>query len=146
MSTRLSLLAALVLVVGFAPAPLPRARRGPEPDDLQKMQGTWVVVKYELNKADILARYSQEIRFTFRGKRMTCSLNDDVRSTWDVELSPGSSPRAITETEASKSLVMRGIYRFEGDRLVICHDSGQGARPTEFDSEGSRYLIVLRRR
>ena len=39
MSARLSLLAALVLVVGFAPAPLPRARRGPEPDDLQKMQG-----------------------------------------------------------------------------------------------------------
>src|SRR5262245_10567873 len=101
------LLASLVLVVGFAPAPLPRARRaGAEGDDLRKMQGTWVVVKYEHDGADHLASYREQIRFTFQGKRMTCSLNDDVRSTWDVELSPGPAPRSITKTAVDKPFVM----------------------------------------
>jgi uncharacterized protein (TIGR03067 family) len=144
---RLALALALLVVAGFAPAPLPRARRAEAEDDLRKMQGTWVVVKYEHDGGDHLASYREEIRFTFRGGRMTCSLNDDVRSTWDVELSPASVPRAITKTKVGgAAFVMRGIYRFEGERLVICQDNGDGKRPAEFDSRGNRWLIVMRRR
>jgi uncharacterized protein (TIGR03067 family) len=111
------------------------------------MQGEGVVTKYEYNGSDhrALAAYRDGIRFTFTGGRMTCSVGNEVRSTWDVELSPSSVPRAFTKTRSDKLFVMKGIYRFEGAELIVCEDQ-RGTQPTEFDSKGGRYLIVMKRR
>jgi len=37
-----------------------------------------------------------------------------------------------------------GVYRFEGERLVLCY-SQYGARPTGFDSDAGVYRMTLRR-
>jgi uncharacterized protein (TIGR03067 family) len=148
MGWRLLLLMALVLAAGFAPAPLPRrGRDDPATADLRRMQGLWVVVKYEHGGLDHLSQYREQICFRFQGKGMTCELDGEVRSRWVVELSPAPTPRALTKTGVDQKWLMNAIYRFEGQDLVICEaGANNGPRPTEFDSKGNRYLIVMRRR
>jgi uncharacterized protein (TIGR03067 family) len=145
MSRRLLLLAALALAVGFAPAPLPRRERAStEEQDLRRLQGTWVVVKYLSNGRDILGQQGSYL-FTFEGRRTIC-LQNNHRSEWTYELSAATSPRQITSKEAKGNVVLKGIYRFEGDTFVLCETVGDGPRPTEFGSKGSTTLLVMRRR
>jgi uncharacterized protein (TIGR03067 family) len=147
MSWRLLLLIALVFAGGFSPAPLPRrGRDDPAAADLRRLQGTWVVIRLEHDRRDYLAGSRDEILFTFRGRSMTLTQNGEVGPLWDVELSPGSTPRALTKTRADRGAVRRGIYRFDGERLIICQENDDGVRPTRFDSRGDRCLIVLKRR
>jgi uncharacterized protein (TIGR03067 family) len=145
MPRRTLLVVSLSLLVGFAPAPFPRPRRTAEKDDLQRIQGTWEVIQYERGGSDLLRSY-KEVRIAFEGGRMTFHFDGRIGSRWDFVLEPASRPRALTRTHVgSKGRVARGIYRFEGDRLILC-DHHSGPRPTEFDSKGNHYLIVLRRR
>src|SRR4051812_10428277 len=113
MRGRLCLLLSLSLLAGFAPAPLPRTRRAdPEKDDLRKMQGTWVVLRYERNGMDHARGFAGTLYITFQGNRMSYVMNDnDVRSRWGLVLSPGSSPRALTATRDDRRFINQGIYR-----------------------------------
>lgn len=144
MSRRVLLVLSLLLF-GFAPAPLPRKQRPGEEDDLRKMQGTWVVTRYEYNGTDNVASFASDLLIRFEGNRLSFVRRENVVSTWDFVLTPGS-PRALTRTlVGSSTRVARGIYRIEGDKLILCDDHG-GTRPTEFDSRGGRWVIEMRRR
>jgi uncharacterized protein (TIGR03067 family) len=148
MSGRLLLLMAMALVVGFAPAPLPRTRRAePVKDDLQKMQGLWEVVKYERAGSDLVPQINAKVCYRIEGKRMTSVVDGNDGPYWNLELSPSSSPRALDKTLClDSSFVTKAVYRFEGRDLVICQENGDGVRPTDFDSQQDRSLIVLKRR
>ena len=42
--------------------------------------------------------------------------------------------------------VIQGIYRFEGERLLICYTQGGRERPTAFDdAQDSNYVMTLQR-
>jgi uncharacterized protein (TIGR03067 family) len=137
--------AALALVVGFAPAPLPRRERAStEEQDLRRLQGTWVVVKYQSNGRDVLGQPGSYL-FTFEGRRTVCVMNNH-RSEWTFELSAAASPRHITSKEVKTNVLLKGIYRFEGDNFVLCERVGDGPRPTAFGSSENTTLLVMRRR
>jgi uncharacterized protein (TIGR03067 family) len=144
MKARCLLFVSLLLVTGFAPAPFLRTGRSNlATDDLRKLQGTWAVVKWELD-GDDLTELTKEVRFTFDGDRLAYSMGDYVGSRWYIELSSMSAPRAITRTSEDKQRVKEGIYRLEGDRLIIC-EGKRGRRPTQFNSVGRFLLIEMRR-
>jgi uncharacterized protein (TIGR03067 family) len=105
------------------------------------------VTRYERNGSDHAPAFDGSLSIRFQGDRMSYVMGkNDVRSTWVFVLSPGPAPRALTATRDDRLYVNHGIYRFAGDKLVICFNERGGPRPTEFDSRGNRFLLELRRR
>jgi uncharacterized protein (TIGR03067 family) len=133
------------LSLAFAPAPFPRrGKREPNASDLQKMQGAWVRVQLGISAQPS----ADNCAVTITGDRMQFPSRTDA---WTLTLDPGRRPRTIDATRAdnSKSL-FRGIYRFDGDSLIICW-RGAGAdpqRPADFTAgvQGVWYQVYKRRK
>jgi uncharacterized protein (TIGR03067 family) len=112
------LLAALYL--GSAPAPPPKP---PSKVDLKKMQGTWICTYYAV--WDGCIRYANSGEWVeIAGDRLTYA-DDEVRSEWVVTLDATKSRKAITLKGIggdARGKVRRGIYRFEGNTLLMSFD------------------------
>src|SRR5262249_52774809 len=125
MSRRWLLVAALALAVGVAPAPLPRRERAQtEEQDPGRAPGAGGGGKDQRNGRDVLGQPGSYL-FTFEGRRTVCVMNNH-RSEWTFELSAAASPRHITSREAKTNVLLKGIYRFEGDNFVLCERVGDG--------------------
>jgi len=143
MHARLLLFVCLLLVTGFAPAPFPRTTRpDPRADDLRKLQGTWVVVDKHFDTGR-LNLPDEQTHFTVANRRMTCTVNGETRSEWDIQVDPTARPRALTKTMVGRGVVLEAIYRFDGDKLILCQSE---KRPAAFESKGRCWLIVMKRR
>lgn len=58
-------------------------------------------------------------------------------------IDPTKTPHTIDFVYLPNNRVSRGIYRFDGDQLIICFDRAQGARPLTFSSKGGKYRVLL---
>jgi uncharacterized protein (TIGR03067 family) len=143
MRARLLLFISLMLLTGFAPAPFERTKRADSrEDELRMLQGTWLVVskKYDVGDRDFL---DEQTHFTIANRRMTCTVNGEIRSERDIHVDPAARPRALTKTMVGRAVVLEAIYRFDGDRLILCQSE---KRPTAFESRGRCWLMVMKRR
>jgi uncharacterized protein (TIGR03067 family) len=106
---RRTLLLLAGLLMGFAPAPLPRQER---PDaasqgDLQAMKGAWI------------ERFSGSAVVTIMGDRMEYASN----YAWKLTLNAKTSPKRIKAVGVGSEVAGKtrsGIYRLEGGKLIIC--------------------------
>lgn len=75
--------------------------------------------------------------------------NECPSCEFDFKLSPDESPKQIDMSakleDEDEVQTMKGIYRLDGDSLVICVGGGGGERPTEFKGDDDFCLIHLRR-
>lgn len=141
MSRRLLLLA-LVLITGFAPAPLPRpSRHGPPRNDLARLQGEW----------DVLERYyrgrltmSPQTRVLIERDVMSVLSGGRMCRRYVVRINPGSPPSLDLIENGGGEDSLLAIYRLDGDHLIICYDPDE--RPTSFDVKQRCRVMVLRRR
>jgi uncharacterized protein (TIGR03067 family) len=100
--------------------------------DLAAFQGEWRVVWVERDgeKTELGADA------VYRIKGNTWLLGDREISSIDID--PGFDPKLLDLTrlvdDARKGFKMEGIYKIEGDTMVWCCHTGEGAkqRPTEF--------------
>jgi uncharacterized protein (TIGR03067 family) len=122
------LLPFVMLLVGFAPAPFPRAERRTEPivnDLLGKWEG--IVVTHD--------------RMTF------CPSYD-----YALKVDPRANPKTydlVGVGTANQGWEFRGIYKIEGDKLTLTYNRGTGARPTSFETDqgrGAYTEVYLRQR
>jgi uncharacterized protein (TIGR03067 family) len=115
-----------LLSLSFAPAPLPRARRNADP--LAGIEGTW---RSEKN----LARITRT-RITFLS---------GPGADYDMTLHPASVPPSYTLVGRGKTQGRKfeGIYRLEGDTLIMADNPANEGRPTRFDA--AREIDVYRR-
>jgi uncharacterized protein (TIGR03067 family) len=118
---------------GDAPSPMRRALRG--------MQGTW---KTELPNGDT-------IDWVIRGRRIVLEA-PNRRYVSEMTVDPEAKPHASVDFEVvegpedAQGKTIAGIYKLDGETLVICIDGGAGARPTEFKSEqGQSYSFELKK-
>ena len=141
-------LLALSVVLAVSAAPAVEERPDPVKDDLDKLQGTWIVVYYE---KDGIKRDAEGLkntsRLTIKGNQYTWSNGSQPGS---ISLDPTKSPKhvdyTITDGDA-KGQVEKSIYAITGDTWRDCIAPNGKDRPSEFAAPaGSGYTLVVYRR
>jgi RNA polymerase sigma factor (sigma-70 family) len=137
-----------------APAPAKRANKEKPKakTDLDRLQGEWKPEYVEINGRPQKMEHYNKMRLVIKGDKLTLGRNDGHDATGSVRVDSTKRPKEIdliTTHPAGDLLTNPGIYKFEGDKLIICYaphlDAGQ-LRPTEFETakEGGRLWALVR--
>jgi uncharacterized protein (TIGR03067 family) len=117
--------------------------------DNKSITGTWAPVSLEMagEKRDA-ASEPGALPATFKDGKVL--LNDE--EIFSYKLDASTDPKIIDLTklkDPEKDQVLEGIYKFDGEMLVICLWTGQGtkARPSEFATKaGDNFVLVTLKR
>ena len=105
--------------------------------ELAKLQGEWVLTK---------TLDADKLVYIFKGNEYTSSKNGEqsnVKVTFTIDTA--TEPKSITRT-TPKGEVSRGIYKIDGDTLLICSAISGHEKPTEFlQKPGDCTLLTLKR-
>ena len=112
------------------------------PSDADRLQGVWQAVAIERTGRPVPEAEVRSLRFEFAGNKLTSShLGKGAAQNAVFTLGPDKDPKQITVKLAPDSTFsIEGIYRFDGDRLVICmpmYDVPK-SRPTKFAPRSGR--------
>jgi uncharacterized protein (TIGR03067 family) len=119
------LVAAALASVAFAPAPFPRPDRR---TDLQKMQGTWVVVADSLDW----------LRVVVGRDRMSMQQDGKTLREYIVRLGAGT----IDCKEVGSGRTFLGIYRFDGGALLLRIANPGMPRPKSFVNKAPGHALL----
>ena len=126
--------------------PIVKEDRKPTESEIKRVHelfsGNWDILGItedgnELGPELIRQRFAQggRVQFGARGIAIVNPKSEERRIT-TYRVDPSKSPSQIDVTTQFDS-ILKGIYKFEGDRLTVClarHEDG--ARPTEFEARG----------
>ena len=108
--------------------------------DLKKMQGTWVRAGEE----------GPELKWEIKGDSLKADVDGMVYTT-TLTLDPKATPHPTADLKItdgpgnSAGKVSKGIYKFDGDKLIFCvTPPGGEKRPTEFTSSEETHLFALK--
>lgn len=131
---------------------IPTADRRPTEAELRRerdlLGGNWRIDSIEDNGERLAADMVREkvaedglVRIGVRGMSIT-SPRDERKQLWAYRIDPTRTPRQMDITTQFDT-VLRGIYTFEGDRLLICvAKSEEAPRPTAFEApQGSKQML-----
>jgi len=130
------MLLAIALTVG---APGPKDAKTDPP----KIEGNWVAESYVLGGKD--EGREKGVVFTFADGQLSRGSKVEV----SYVLNPKADPPQIDLTSVrGKDAPIPGIYKIDGDTLVLCFPKGGSAdRPTKFESPaGSRIVLFTFKR
>jgi uncharacterized protein (TIGR03067 family) len=133
---RSALLLLALLSLAFAPAPLPRpAKRGPNGEELKKMQGTWALVSEREEGRQLRVG---NVRAVIEDNDLTFFVGGKKTGEWTFTLNATTKPKALDMQMCPPGdLLIRAVYALEGDTLTIC----QGGlvprrRPADLSGQG----------
>ena len=146
----MSCCAFLALALAFAPAPFPKpGKPAAGQDDLKALQGTWSTVRRTSGGREV--KSAGEVTVVIAGSTLKYLVNGMVRTEWAITLDATKDPRVLDRTRiggATKGVVLRGIYRLDGDTLTICYRQrvGEAERPTSFAGSGIGVWVHVMKR
>jgi uncharacterized protein (TIGR03067 family) len=142
MPVRVLLPVLAVSVLGFAPAPFPRAERARQ--DSQDVTGTWEFVRSE-SRGQVDPPSSVEYLLEMTKDRCVFAIKGGTRTPYEMRLNSTVSPPSFTWGQ-NGGVGYVGSYRLQKDELVMIFTiGGQLAdRPTDFAGVAP-YKYVLRR-
>ena len=124
--------------IGCAVVLIAAAARLEDPDQ-QKLQGKWIVEKFEYN-GNPVERLKDAVREFKDGKySLTPTMGEGIEGA--VTLDPATKPKTIDLDVNGR--ILKGIYQLDGDTLKLCYNLRAEERPTEFVSKPDSGLIVV---
>jgi uncharacterized protein (TIGR03067 family) len=120
-------------------------------DEVKKFEGAWAFESALLEGKALPAAELEKVRVVFKGDTFKLMEGDKELAAGTFKVDPGQKPAAIDTTMTAgpdKGKEEKGIYKFDGDKLVLCFGHGDKApRPKEFESKegGKTELSVLKR-
>jgi RNA polymerase sigma factor (sigma-70 family) len=114
--------------------------------DKEQIQGTWKVVKEEVNGAESAdsEELKKKCKWVITGDKITIEFDgQNAEFTYSLDLK--KTPKTIDLKNVGGEK-MEGIYSLQGDELKICTALVGKERPQEFDTKsGEATLLVLKR-
>ena len=120
--------------------------------DLDRLQGTWVLVAMELDGEEFPAEDRKDWSAEYAGNRLILRAGQTVRRRGIVSLDPTRNPRAMNTWDVTKDgpfgdQTLPGIYEINGDTLKVCFARPSDERPREFTTkEGTGFLLCVYKR
>jgi uncharacterized protein (TIGR03067 family) len=122
--------------------------------ELQKFQGTWVMVEGEADGKKIAAEQVKQSTVTFAENKMTVDsppLSTDILRAILTKVDPTKTPKEmhwIGTTGPGAGKLVKAIYEFAGDdQFTICFDPSGEETPTAFaTAEKTGYILHMSRR
>jgi uncharacterized protein (TIGR03067 family) len=121
--------------------------------ELAKLEGTWTIVKMEINGKSLLEKDKPEPKLVIKDGRVTSDATQAPKGGAELSkiLDPSKNPKTVTLPLDGK-VQFYGIYEVVGGELRVCGDgvdtaqekNPEGRRPREFSSNKG-LLIVLQR-
>lgn len=115
----------------------------------QQLQGTWQVLEEYHGDSGPDAE-GKRCRLIFEGEKFTIMKDQTaiIEGTFSVDAAKTPSRidmKVLKDDENERTgQTALGIYQIDGDKLKWCSaEPGRGERPTEFDSKGTDYLLVV---
>jgi uncharacterized protein (TIGR03067 family) len=138
---------AAALALGFAPVPKPKAPPAPTAKgQLMRLQGTWEEVRRSRDGSPLHeVKGGSEV---VDGDRLSCvSARGEVTARWSIVLRPSKSPKEIDLCTDKGQVVVRCIYKLEGDTMTVCYrdEAHTTDRPADFTPRKGFNVQVLKR-
>jgi uncharacterized protein (TIGR03067 family) len=114
--------------------------------ELERYQGTWVLVSEEFEGKKVPADELPDLSYTVRGDKVLFTSRGRDRSA-TVTLDPSKTPRTLDLLRDDGVGSLKGIYTWDGETIKICSADDEGDRPTGFTTgAGSRNRIRVWKR
>jgi uncharacterized protein (TIGR03067 family) len=113
--------------------------------EMEKLQGTWVMVSSERNGEALPDNQIKAFKRTIKGDEFTVARDAETVAKGTFTVDPSKSPKTIdvTITEGdNKDKKMLGIYEIDGDNHKVCYAPFGKDRPKEFSSKGEEGLVL----
>jgi uncharacterized protein (TIGR03067 family) len=133
------------VVAFFLAAAFPRA--GTPTRDIEKMQGTWVILSVEMNGQKMGRKELQDApgELTLNGNHYLLKFGEIVNAG-TFKLDSEKLPRTVNVIPGdgpNRGRLFPGIYTIEGDFMKTCFNVGGGDRPTEFTTKDQPGWVVV---
>ncbi len=109
--------------------------------DLKAMQGDWALASMTRDGIKFPDEEAQALFRTVKGDRYTVFRYEKAVGKGTFTIDAAKKPRTIDfvpDTEKDKSRALRGIYKFDSGKLIICYAPAGKDRPTEFTSKNGQ--------
>jgi uncharacterized protein (TIGR03067 family) len=113
--------------------------------DSDGITGDWLIVSLETNGKDV-TQAGESTVLSFSKSTVTWKVTVGERQLageGEYRIVPGKEPMEIDIPIIYWKMVAEGIYRFEGDFLIICVNPA--SRPKQFSSNGKNLVMKLKR-
>ena len=131
-------LSAIVAVAGIG--------AGPQQAEYAKHQGTWSVLSFRRDGNETPQEITRSIVRVVNGDSVIWKRAGKSFASTRVELDPSKSPPTIDiipDGGPSRDKRILGIYKFDGERLIICVADPDRPRPIDFKAEkGSKWTLM----
>ncbi len=117
-----------------------------QPADAERIQGTWEVIDDRRSGRPLAGTEGARLRFT--AGELVQVRDGEEKLRFRFRLRPESEPRGFDFLPAGRRLWdERGIYRLQGDRLLLCYGRPDDPRPEQFETRSGdgRRVVVLQR-